>query len=108
MPEVYFPGSADPFRPLNPWGRSMPKVAARSGPPQLWQVFVTWPARGRHPIAIGPRMEKSFAEALCETITNAVRCGAEREWTNPHIEKVASVHQPQGQKTLRDLIMEKM
>lgn len=101
MPEVWFPGSTEPFRPLNPWGRAMPKVAQRVRP-QLWQIVVT-SRRTRREIPVGPKMERAHCEHLFDAIDRGIRFGAERDWSNPHIVAVKSEHKPSGL-TLGDLL----
>ncbi len=103
MPEVWFPGSKDPFRPLNPWGRDMPRVPQRERP-QLWQVVVTH--KGRE-IPIGPKCERSMVDHLFEMIEQGIRLGTEHDWSKPHIVAVASEHKPSGL-TLGDLLQGKV
>src|SRR5215469_16635875 len=102
MPNVWIPGSNEPFRPINPWGRSIPKVKQRSRP-QLWQVIVTW--NGRE-VPVGPKAERSLIDDFYAVIVKGIRCGAEKEWSNPRVEKAVAKEQPQGQKTLGDLLKE--
>ena len=82
MPEVYFPGSSVPFRPVNAHGRAMPKVA-RSIRQPLYQLIVTRKGRGQMPF--GPKMEKQFAQELYETVLGQIRLGKEKDITDPHL-----------------------
>lgn len=109
MPEVWFPGSDKPFRPLNPYGRPMPK-GKRTGRPQLHQVcaWVKQPDGAWKETRLGPKMEKQFCDAFYETICKSIKVGADAEIRNPYVVAVKSEHEAQGQKTLRDLIMEKV
>jgi hypothetical protein len=100
MPEVLFPGSSDPFRPLNPWGRSMPK-SGRRAKAALYQLVVT---RGGKEIRLGPKMERQFVDQLYETVLNGIRCGAEKELSNPHIVAVVSSEIGQRRETVGDLL----
>lgn len=80
-------GSGDPascpgFRPLNPWGRPMPKPERPPRPP-LWQVFVKEP--GGRVIPVGPQGPKETAEMFCIAIGEQIALGAERRWSSPHI-----------------------
>ena len=104
MPDIYFPGSNEPFRPINPWGRTPPKVKQRELP-QLWQVFVT--RKGKE-IPFGPKMPKELADGFFDVVLAGVRTGAHPDLKNPYMAKVGSVHGAKKQVTLRDLIMEKV
>ena len=108
MPEVWVPGSKEPFRPVNPWGRAMPKTPQRSRP-QLYQVVV-WMKREDKWVEtrFGPKMERLFAEDFFRVVDEGIRLGTHPHLKNPYLVAVASEHQAQGQKTLRDLIMEKI
>lgn len=80
------------FKPLNPWGRAMPKppraVRERAPMADLYQVNVETRDGGLLPI--GPRLEKPAAEMLCIAIGNEIAAGREKFWTNPHVLQVAS------------------
>lgn len=82
MPEVYIPGSNIPFRPVNPWGRPVPRVA-KPVRPALYQVIVTREGRGQIPF--GPKMGRAAAEEFCEAIMGQIRLGAEKQLSDPHI-----------------------
>jgi len=84
MPEIYFPGSDQPFRPVNPWGRPVPKVHRPEREP-LYQLVVR--RKGRE-IPFGPKAGKVFVAELCRTIEAGIRVGVEKELTEPHIVKV--------------------
>jgi hypothetical protein len=86
MPEIYIPGSKDPFRPLNPWGRPMPKPV-RGPRPDLYQLIVR---RHGKEIPYGPKMEKGGLDELLHTIEAAIRVGVEKEITEPHLVRCVS------------------
>lgn len=82
MPEVYVPGSKEPFRPVNPWGRDMPKVKRPQREP-LFQLIVK--RRGWGMIPFGPKMKKDAVDQLYEAVSAAIRVGVEKELTDPHV-----------------------
>ena len=82
MPEVWIPGSKVPFRPVNPWGRPMPKLVRQVRAP-LYQVIVKRQGRGQIPF--GPKMEKAFADEFLHAIEGQIRAGNEKELSDPHI-----------------------
>ena len=82
MPEVWLPGSKEPFRPLNPWGREMPKVKRPVREP-LYQLIVTRVGRGMIPF--GPKMKKDAVDQLFEAVSAGIRVGVEKELTDPHV-----------------------
>lgn len=84
MPEVYFPGSDKPFRPLNPWGRAVPKATRPEREP-LYQLVVKRAGRGEIPF--GPKMHRRFIDELYATVDGAIRSGVEKELSDPHIVK---------------------
>jgi hypothetical protein len=84
MPEVYFPNSKIPFRPLNAHGRAMPKPV-RPSKPDLYQVIVR--RRGEQ-IPFGPKIEKAAAEQFCLAIETGIRVGVEKELSDPHVVRV--------------------
>ena len=86
MPEVYFPGSKEPFRPLNPWGRAMPKVKQRERP-QLYQVVIRY--KGRE-MPYGPKASRAFVEQLYEAVSAACRLGVVKDIRDPYIAAVKS------------------
>jgi hypothetical protein len=77
------PAGVPEFRPMNPWGRPMP-APERAPRPPLWQVHVK-DAHDRKEKAVGPRMQKEFAEMFCLAISNQIHLGAERRWSEPHL-----------------------
>lgn len=105
MPEVWFPGSKEPFRPMNPWGREMPKVK-RPDRPQLYQLVATRLVKGKwveQPLF--PRGPWNLVEQWLHVVTESIRTGAEKELRNPHMVAVKS-EKPGDKRTLRDLLME--
>lgn len=82
MPDIFFPGSPAPFRPVNPWGRSVPRPS-RTVRPALYQLIVTRTGWGQIPF--GPKMEKQFVDALFDTVNKAIRSGIEKELSDPHV-----------------------
>jgi hypothetical protein len=87
MPEVYIPGSKDPFRPVNPWGRDMPKSLRRPDRPPLYQLVVKRVGHGE--IRFGPKMIFDAVAQLHRDVETAIRLGVEKELTEPHIIKVS-------------------
>ena len=84
MGEVYLPGSTAPFRPVNPWGRAMPRPTW-SARPALYQLIVKWEGRGEIPF--GPKMELQFVQAFYDTVNGAIRSGVEKQLSDPHVVK---------------------
>lgn len=84
MPEVWFPGSKDPFRPMNPHGRAMPKPV-RQARPELYQVVVKRAGWGEIPF--GPKMVKECVEEFFRVVDGAIRSGVEKRLSDPHIVK---------------------
>ena len=82
MPEVWIPGSKDPFRPVNPWGRPMPRVS-KPVRPALYQVVATRKGFGEQ--RLGPKMEKQYVLHLYDAIEEAIRSGKEKDLTNLHV-----------------------
>lgn len=80
------PAGAPDFRPLNPWGRPMPKPDREPLPP-LYQVFAHDRRLGRI-IPVSPKMGKEFCEAICMTIARRVGSGDWKNWSNPHVVKL--------------------
>lgn len=81
-------GSGDPagfpgYRPMNPWGRAMPKPV-RQPREALWQIVVKMPGGKREPI--GPRMAKDAVESmLYEMNKAAIETGGKVWWAEPEI-----------------------
>jgi hypothetical protein len=94
MPDVYFPGSNVPFRPINPWGRkaaytnasglTMPEgwVSPFSDGPR-YRVHVDTPSGESQPVT--PGMGRLIIDELCATINNAIKAGNVTGWSNPHV-----------------------
>lgn len=75
------------FKPLNPWGRPMPKPQRemQKAPPSLFQVHVEENATGRQ-IPVGPKVsDPVFAERFCEAIGVMIGRQREKSWSNPVI-----------------------
>lgn len=83
---VYLPDSKIPFKPMNPWGRPMPKPSRtmRKAPLPLFQVFVEETKTGKH-LAVGPKMEQEQAEKFCEAIGVMIGRGLEKTWATPTV-----------------------
>lgn len=86
-----FPNSPAPFRPVNPWGRAMPKPSRKIavGVPsrdELYQVHVT--TETKKDIPVGPALLKEIAEGFCMAIGVEISKGHERSWSNPRVERV--------------------
>ena len=81
-------GSPAPFRPLNPWGRPMPKterIKSRE-PTPLYQVMVR--DRDGKQIPLGPAIDQVTAARCCEALSLAQLRGKDAEWSNPEVVKV--------------------
>lgn len=85
MPDTYFPGSSEPFRPVNPWGRTVPKVEKPVREP-LYQLRVK---RHGKEIGFGPKMVRGAVDELYEAVLAGIRVGVEKELTDPHVVKVS-------------------
>lgn len=83
--EVYLPGSKIPFKPLNPWGRPMPKPSRPMASKKLARYQVHVETRDGQVIPVGPSATQQFAEMLCEAIGRQIGQGKEKTWSNPHI-----------------------
>jgi hypothetical protein len=77
------PAGAPDFKPMNPWGRPMPKPE-RQPRPELHQVHVK-DAKTARIIPVGPKTERENAEMLCIAIGQQIALGAERQWREPHV-----------------------
>lgn len=79
-----FPDSPAPFRPMNPWGRPMPKVKRSPLREPLYQVFVEM--RGeKEAQPISPAMNINAAAAIQSAAFKAIDAGVRKDWANPHI-----------------------
>ena len=82
------PADPPPFKPLNPWGRPMPKVKRRPVH-HLYQVFVET-ADGEH-IPISPKMGgedgHEAAGQICEGANTAILKRVRPEWLNAYLKK---------------------
>lgn len=81
------------FKPLNPWGRPMPKIQGPSGSTELnieplYQVHVE--LRDGKAIPVGPKMVKHMAEEFLMAINTKIVQGKEKEWANPTLLPVRS------------------
>ena len=84
MPDIYFPGSDKPFRPVNPWGRAVPKVE-KPIREQLYQLVVK---RNGQEMRFGPKAGKEMIDQLHLAVETAVRLGVEKDLSDPHIVRV--------------------
>lgn len=78
-----------PIRPINPWGRK-PEVDTDWKNPfnaELYRVFV-WDEKTKQPLAVTPGMVKQVAEQFLDTVTNVIRDGRIRGWSDPTLVKV--------------------
>lgn len=82
-----------PFKPLNPWGRAMPRVKKAAVPDPLYQVIVET-AEGKEvpasPRFGGPDGLKA-AEQICEAVNTAIIKRIRPEWMSARIQKYAFV-----------------
>jgi len=70
------------FKPLNPWGRAMPK-APDPLRQTLYQVCVKT-AEGKM-VRIGPMMLEDMARSFLAEITKAILDGREKSWSDAHL-----------------------
>ena len=99
------PNGIPDFRPINPWGRAMPKPARpyRDKPLHhaLYQVFVD---TRKGTIPVGPRWSEELAGAFAETINKAVALGAEKEWGRAHVRLVKAA-EVRDTRTIREILL---
>ena len=76
------------FRPLNPWGRPMPKPKRKATDAELYQVFVKRNRDGAI-IPFGPAVMQEVAEELLVAINGQLALGNEKLISEPHLCKVA-------------------
>lgn len=96
-------GSGDPagmpgFRPMNPWGRSMPKLTRpmpheREGKPPHMQLFQIWAddAHFGKRMPLGPKMPKEVLEAPLYALNKLIIEGMEKRWSNASLEPATAV-----------------
>lgn len=84
-------GSGDPagfpnFKPLNPWGRPMPKAPPKPELPSH-QLFVEQfnPWGVKEIVALGPKASEDFLLPLKGAIEEQIALGNEKHFRNPHI-----------------------
>ena len=89
---VYLPDSSVPFKPMNPWGRPMPKPKrpVRDKPPERFQVHVERTSDGVT-IPVGPKMDPDGAAQFCEAINRMIAAGREKSWNNAHVVRSTSL-----------------
>lgn len=82
--EVFLPGSKSAFKPLNPWGRPMPKPnRAMRRRATLYQVHVEQDGKQ---IPVGPKTDNpGMAEKFCEAIGVMIARGQEKTWSSPTV-----------------------
>lgn len=83
------PAGFPDYRPLNPWGRAMPK-SKKKPKPDFYQVVVETSSRDgtKHMLPVSPRASREFCMPLCSAIETEIAAGRERTWKNPCIVKV--------------------
>ncbi len=87
------PSGIPDFRPVNPWGRPMPKPARKLRLPSeihaLYQVFVE--TRSGRMLAVGPKLTAAAAEQFAAAIRVQIIHGKEKRWSNPSVLCVPAV-----------------
>lgn len=77
------------FRPLNPWGRAMPKpvrpVRDASIFTALFQVHVELRHKPGRCIPVGPKLTQEAAEMFRIAIAAQIAHGKEKRWANPYL-----------------------
>lgn len=82
------PAGFPDYKPLNPWGRAMPRPKARPKP-EFYQVVVETAGRdGKEMLPVGPRASREFCQPLCTAIESEIAAGRETTWKNPCIVRV--------------------
>lgn len=72
------------YRPLNPWGRAMPKAPALPEP--ACSLYVRSRKQGKQ-VRVGPKMAYQYLEPLMMQINKAAALGAEQDWCDARIVK---------------------
>lgn len=84
--------SEPPFKPLNPWGHSMPAYTGGRESDFLYQVFAE-PEAGDQDIAISPKFGGpeglKAAEQIAEAANTAIIRRLRPEWINAYIGRFA-------------------
>jgi hypothetical protein len=75
------PAGFPDYRPLNPWGRPMPRTG-RKPRPQLWQIVLR---RHGKEVPFGPKMPKEVLEPFFKTVELGIRTGQHPELSSPHM-----------------------
>lgn len=72
------------FKPVNPWGRAMPKPVRPVSEKrvQLWQLVVDI---NGVPTRVFPKMLKAPLEDLLEVVSKQIIKGNEKVWKNPRL-----------------------
>jgi hypothetical protein len=71
------------FRPLNPWGRAMPK-SPRPDKHDLYQLIV-WDISRRQEVRVGPQMAQEFVEGLAAAMRAEIAAGRDQRWSDPTV-----------------------
>lgn len=78
------PAGFPDFVPMNPWGRAMPKPAARVRPP-VSQVVVRDLRHGGRETRLGPKAATQWVEMWCQAIREQIALGRETRWADPQV-----------------------
>lgn len=87
------PHEPAPFKPLNPWGRPMPRVQKRATPDALYQVRVETDKGETQDISpkFGGPDGKEAADQICEAVNAAIIKRIRPEWLTAYVVKHAFV-----------------
>jgi hypothetical protein len=101
---VYFPGSKEPFRPLNPHGRAMPKPARPYRPERhaLHQVEIE--LRGGGTKRIGPMWAEEMAGSLAATINKTLVLKPMDDWVKARV-VLAKPAEKRDTRTIGELLL---
>lgn len=83
MERIYTPPD---FKPLNPWGRRMPKLTKNftDEPRKLYQVWVD--DRDGKAMALGPKVIRAVADEFLATVNKVIiHEGPRATWANPRL-----------------------
>ncbi len=86
---VIGPNGYPDYKPMNPWGRPMPKTkrAMNKEPDPLYQVVVE--QDDGSPLPVGPAIDQVTAQRCCEALAKAIMSAKKPTMHNPTVVRVA-------------------
>lgn len=99
------PAGIPDFRPINPYGRAMPKPTRpyRAEKHALYQVEID--LRGGGTRRVGPRWAEEMAGSLAETINKALALKPMDDWGRARV-VLAKPAEKRDTRTIREMLME--